>query len=125
MDQDWPEDGSQLSFTYLVGAVLHAVHECYELKKKDSGDVDWQGPPLPKFLESSCLDFREKLTAESLAYAREERGLSAIEVLVGIAVQLGMEQGRRRHQEEIQHDVEKVYAASNIIKNTAFDLLEK
>lgn len=92
---DWPADDCNLSFWELTNPVCAALKKIYSLKRKNHGDVEWTGPSTPKFLLSTSLTFEERLSKDMLDYDEHEQGRDPLEILVGIAVQLGMEQERR------------------------------
>ena len=57
--------------------------------------ITWTGPLLTtNDILTSCPNIDEQLTTEKLAEA-QERGRDPVDVVIGIALQLGIEQGRR------------------------------
>lgn len=92
---DWPTDDRNLSFWELTNPVCAAIKKIYSLKRKNHGDIEWTGPSTPEFLLSTSLTFEERLSKTMLDYDEHEQGRDPLEILVGIAVQLGMEQERR------------------------------
>ena len=76
---------------------MDLIRQAYSLKRKAAikKGLDWKGPSLPKSLRATCFEFHEKVSAESLRYDEEEQGRDPLEVIIAIAVQLGIEQGRR------------------------------
>lgn len=95
LDEDgWPIDGGPLPFEDIANPVLAAIHQAYALERKDRNIV-WVGPNIGKDDRACCLPPNEALSAESLRYQEDEQGREPIEALVTLAVQLGIEQGRR------------------------------
>ena len=92
---DWPEEDGTLRFWELTNPVCAAIKEIYNLKRKNHGDIEWTGPSTPEFLLSTALEFSERLSKDMLDYDEHEQGRDPLTILVGIAVQLGMEQERR------------------------------
>ena len=94
---DWPENDKVLSFWELTDPVVDLVRQAYSLRRKAAikKGLDWKGPSLPKSLAASSFPFDEKVSAENLRYDEEEQGRDPLTVIIGIAVQLGIEQGRR------------------------------
>ena len=112
---DWPSSDGILSFEDLTNPICEAIRTIYTLKKHDYGDIKWTGPALPKFLAVTCLTFDERLTKAMLDYDAEDQGREPLEVLVGMAVQLGMEQERRM----------KACSGDNDLVDTARSLLRR
>ena len=101
----WPKDDGTLSFRNLTGPVCAAIRDIYSLKRKTHGDIEWTGPATPKFLLSTSLTFEERLSKEMLDYEEYEQGREPLKILVGFAVQLGMEQERRRMACSSDHEL--------------------
>jgi len=103
----WPKDGTEMSFYELTAPVIDALKQVYDFEacRYPSVDVHWNGPELPKSMRATCLLYDERLTAESLRYDEEEQGRDPLEVIIGIAVQLGIEQGRRIHKKDLTLDI--------------------
>lgn len=95
MSKQWPKSGT-LPFDDLSDAVLKAINELYTLKRKTPKDIKWTGPPLEEsILTSVCIQPENVLTIDMLEYEENDQGRKPIEVLIGIAIQLGIEQGIR------------------------------
>ena len=94
---DWPEDDKIAQFPDLCDPVVDLVRQAYSLKRKPAikKGLDWKGPSLPKSMRATCFEFQEKLNAENLRYDDEEQGRDPITIIISIAIQLGIEQGRR------------------------------
>jgi len=106
---EWPVDNKPTSFYHLSGAVREAVDFCYTLRRKNSKeDVPWNGPPLPEFLKAQCHEFHDALTADKMEYQLEGQDRDAMDVIIGIAMQLGMEQGRRSLKQDIDDELKVV-----------------
>lgn len=92
----WPVDGSPLLFGDLTTPVRKALRTIYRMKARPIiDDIPWTGPPNGKREDVSCFSPQEALTKQALDYDREDQGRDALDVLLGIAVRLGIEQGRR------------------------------
>lgn len=94
----WPKDGSTVSFRDLIQPVREAIEFAYEMKRKNKNrTVPWKGYNVGK--ETLVSDFApdEKLKAGNLRYNLESQGRDALDMILGIAVQLGFEQGKRLH----------------------------
>lgn len=94
--REWPADGSPVKFDFIAEPVVKAMRHCYRMKRRNKdSDAPWSGLPLGRREQASCLNPKEALTAKSLAYVKEDQFRSAVEVIIGVAIQLGIEQGRR------------------------------
>ena len=87
--KDWPDDGSTLVFDDLVEACRSAFlagARWHEQPSKTSKGIAWTGPDLTSGPPAEALLSAEWLTDRRRTY---------LEVILGIAVTLGIEQGRR------------------------------
>ena len=96
MLKQWPADGSTVSFGDLVDP-LRKVLRRGEYAGYDIGEREKAG----------CLSPDEALAPEQLDRYRE-RGTDRAAVVLGIAVQLGIEQGRRMAIQEAVREVERM-----------------
>lgn len=92
---DWPGDGSPTQFTSIVDPLRDAVDHLYELRRLPEKDVPWTGLEIGQRELGGNYGAVERLTAASLRYDEEEQDRDPMRVLLGLAVQLGIEQGRR------------------------------
>lgn len=95
----WPQHGKPSTHAKLTKRVSTAIKSAYKLKRatQRSGaptDITWKGPELGMQTRGVAGSAALQLSQASLAYAAE-RGRDPIDVLTGIAVSLGIEQGRR------------------------------
>lgn len=94
--EDWPKDGKTVNFREMTEPVVDAIRFAYRLERQNDGqDIPWHGLALGKGETVCGPQPDEKLNAENLRYDDEDQGRDALTVLVGLAVQLGIEQGRR------------------------------
>ncbi len=95
-NRPWPDGDATLPFSELVKPVCAAIRRAYRLERVDrDSDVPWNGPELPESMRAADIEYDKRLTAKGLAFDLDDQGREAIEVIVGIAIQLGIEQGRR------------------------------
>ena len=94
---EWPKDRREpVDFDDLARPVVDAIKSAYDLKRKNRGrDIPWTGPPVGKSEAATCCDHAELLSAEGMGWQEDDQGFEAIEVIVAIALRLGIEQGRR------------------------------
>ncbi len=95
----WPAKGTA-NFEDLTGPVCEAIRFAYDLSRKNqSRPIPWTGYTIgaQELVGGSPPHLR--LERDNLYYDQHDQGRPALEVLVGIAVQMGIEQGRRMEQE--------------------------
>lgn len=91
----WPDQSKTVQFTDLTDPICEAIRFAYDLKRKHQNkDIPYKGYDIGKV--TGCYQPDENLTQESLEYQDENQDRDALQVIVGIAVQLGIEQGRRQ-----------------------------
>ena len=92
----WPDDGSPLDYQSLADPIRKAVRFAYEMSRKNVGhSVPWNGPAIGRPEAATSLEAKHRLSAEALKYSEEDQGRDALDEIIGIAVQIGIEQGRR------------------------------
>ncbi len=99
----WPKDPKQtVRFADLAEPVHKAISFAYTLKRKNHGkDVPWSGFDIGESMKACCLSPHEALTKDNLAYDKNNQDRDPMNILIGIAIQIGIEQGRRIQLEEI------------------------
>jgi hypothetical protein len=91
----WPDNDEPLDFDSLTTPLLKAIKFAYKLERKNKGQaIPWSGPDSGVHAGYS-LHPKQQLSAENLRYSDEEQGRDALEELIGLALRLGIEQGRR------------------------------
>ncbi len=100
---DWPDNDETLDFSDLTEPIVDLIRQAYWLNSAHSTKkgLVWRGPSLPKSLAATCHPYDEALSAERLRYNDSEQGIDPLMVIVGIAVQLGIEQGRRMNASKV------------------------
>lgn len=95
--KQWPDDDKPASFEDITDPLCAAVRFCYGLKRKNKDkDIPYRGYDIGKHCAHVALRAEEKFSVERLVgYSEEEQGRDALVEIMGFAVQLGMEQGRR------------------------------
>lgn len=95
MDKCWPDDGGTVGFSDLCGPVCDAIRFSHSLRRVNVGlDIPWGGFNIGSSELATCFSPSAQLSAEMLA-SDADQGRDVLDVCVGIAVQLGIEQGRR------------------------------
>jgi len=95
MSKPWPSDGSPVGFTSIVEPLRDVVRQLYKLERRPLKNVDYKGFDLGQQEKVVCLRPHDALTAENLRYSEEDQGRDPITEVLCLAVQLGIEQGRR------------------------------
>jgi len=100
------------TFEELVKPVVKALKAAYTLERKPLADIKWRGPNISN---GFSLSPSERLTAENLRYSEESQGRFALDEIVGIAVSLGIEQGKNLaameyEKRELVHQAELLIA---------------
>lgn len=94
--KEWPEKSAIVRFTDITKPVIRAMKFAYTLKRKNrQRDIPWEGLDIGKEEQVGCFSPVDKLTAFNLEYSLDSQGRDALTEIVGVAVQLGIEQGRR------------------------------
>lgn len=92
----WPKNGKTVRFSDLVKDIKKAVLFAYDVKRKNrKKNIPWNGYDIGDAEKVCCLCPDDHLTAENLRYSESEQGRDALDEIIGLALQLGMEQGRR------------------------------
>ena len=95
--KDWPKDQNETaSFTDLTEPLREVVSQAYVLKRKnEEKDLNYDGYNVGQDTLVCSHDPVTALTATQLKYDNDEQGRDAMKIILGIAVQLGIEQGKR------------------------------
>ena len=90
----WPEEDKPANFNDLHSDIVGAILFAYDCKRQNEGkSIPLAGPDAPETAGSAPGSVT--LSAENLAYAEKQHGVSALDEIVRVAIQLGIEQGRR------------------------------
>jgi len=102
----WPKDDKPAPFSKIVGPLRSAIEFAYDLKRKNCNkSIPWGGLDVGNREKVTCLSPRKKLKKASLDFQLEDQGRDALDAILEIAVQLGIEQGRRMTVERLQNGV--------------------
>ncbi len=96
MKNEWPEKDKVAYFEDLTKPIVKAIKFAYSIRRKNKDkDVPWTGPGVGASERACCPPPKEMLSAENLKYSMDDQGRNALEEIVGVAIRLGIEQGRR------------------------------
>lgn len=100
--KEWPENSKVVRFSDITDPVKEALQVAM-----DKGDavyedgIEWTGLMQGKFTAAVALAPTVALHAQNLTYSNEEQGRDVYNEIISIAVQLGIEQGRRMMVEQL------------------------
>lgn len=99
--KDWPEDGSPADFVDLVTPLVEVFEKLYEIGWENTDeDIVYDGYEIDDL--HICIAAEESFTSENLHWQQSDQGREPIEILLAIAVQLGIKQGRKLAAEKRQ-----------------------
>lgn len=101
MSKPWPTDGSPVGFTSIIEPLRDAIKQLYTLERRPFKDVDYKGLEMGQHAKAICFSPCDALTVENLQYAEEDQGRDPMTEVLSIAIQLGIEQGRRIERSKI------------------------
>lgn len=115
--KEWPKDGKYLPFRELVRPVRAAVEFAYRLERTNVGrDIPWDGPNVGKDTLVCAFSPAETLLAGNLKYSEEEQDRDPLTEIIGVAVQLGIEQGRRMAAEKLDSPLTMIEQGLEIVR---------
>lgn len=89
-------DDEPYTFDEMADPILKAIRFAYKLRRRNLGkSIPWNGPRLGRNMRANSPEFEHRLSAENLAYSQEDQGRNALDEIIGVALQVGIEQGRR------------------------------
>lgn len=119
--KEWPEGNEIATFGKIAEPLKAAILFGYKVTRKAKGkDVPYDGYGVG-VLNANCSSPEDALKAEGLEYS-EERGRDLLDEIIGIAIQLGMEQGRRMTMKQFS---EKRYIIARAISRETEKILEE
>ena len=116
--KQWPAKNKSVNFYELCEPICKAIRFAYQLTRQNEGvSLPWDGLTIGERELVTCFSPDERLSKEQLEYDEEDQGRDALDVLVGLAIQLGIEQGRRMTTAEHMPDSELcVMLANQVIR---------
>lgn len=94
--KQWPDDDKPASFEDITDPLCAAVRFCYNLERQNQDlDIPYEGFDIGKHCSHVSFGAKEKFTVNNMRYSDEDQGRDALTEIIGFAVQIGMEQGRR------------------------------
>ena len=101
--KSWPKDKTKtVPFSELVESIRAALKFAYRFERINiKRTIPWKGYDIGERDKVCCFSPDEALQKINLAFDLEDQGRDALDVIIGIAIQMGIEQGRRYHAERI------------------------
>ena len=114
VDKRWPDENGTVQFHELCEPVEDAIRQLYRLRFRGYRDVNWKGYNIGKRDLACSFSPSKALNASNLRYSQTDQGRTPLGEIVGVAIQTGIEQGRRvlwEEQEMERHllELEKEY----------------
>jgi len=92
----WPENDEPAEFGEIAKPILKAIRFAYRIRRRNKDkDIPWIGLDLGQDEKVTCIRPMDLLTVDGLAFSLEDQGRNTLEEIVSLAIQLGIEQGRR------------------------------
>lgn len=103
----WPKGNKTVMFTDLVAPCRSAIEFAFDLKRKNRNrSIPWGGYDIGSDTKVTTFAPDEALRLRNLRYNEQDQGRDALDVILGIAIQLGIEQGRRVAYERLETTVD-------------------
>ena len=97
----WPVDDDKISFDSIVNDFALAIRFAYTLRRKNYWlEIPYNGHDIPEWLKASCLPADQQVTMENLVRQEKDQGRPALDVILGVALQVAMEIGYRRGKKD-------------------------
>jgi hypothetical protein len=102
--KNWPADDTEtVYFSDLTKSVADVIRFGYEMKRRNRNkNIPYNGYNTDMEEHAGDFDPVIKLKAKKLKYAEEDQGRDLLIEAIGIAVQLGIAQGRRIQRERMK-----------------------
>jgi len=93
----WPENNKPAaSFESIVAPLKAAIKFAYKMSRQNiNKNIPYKGFDIGQSQLAGCFHANESLSAKQLQFVLEDQGRDALDEILGLAVQLGIEQGRR------------------------------
>ncbi len=124
--KEWPEDNKTVMFDELTEPIIKAIRFAYDVtRKNENKDIPWEGLDIGKSARACCFSPPEALAASNLRYSLDDQGRDALEEIVGLAVQLGIEQGRRVTYDDLSGRMDSFKTMFNVLKESMEQLYKQ
>ena len=108
--KQWPDDDKPTQFSQMADSICDAIRFAYSLDRQNEDlDIPWNGLNIGKEDRRTCHQPIEQLSTDTLACS-EDQGRDALDEIVGLAIRLGIEQGRRIFKDSTEYSMMKIRA---------------
>lgn len=91
-------------FSELVKPIKKAILFAYDLKRKNENkNIPYKGYNIGEKSLVTCFSPVETLRVKNLKYSLEDQGRDALDEIIAIAIQLGIEQGYRIFKDSTEY----------------------
>ena len=99
---EWPEDGSPALFENLSTPIVSAIRFAYHLERQNQHkNIAWNGPPWTTLYP--VVKTEERLKAGILTQLWHKNNKTALDEIIRLAIQLGIEQGERLFKQTTEY----------------------
>jgi len=105
----WPKDDKIVSFVEITEPIREAILFAYTIKRKNKNrSIPWNGLDIGEDEKCTCFSPKDQFHLDNLRYSEDEQGRDALDEILGLAVRLGIEQGRRIFKNSIEYTCMKI-----------------
>ena len=114
MTRKWPHHIEPADFEFdILNPVVKWIIDYYELHSNEIHDPrnhkdipEWDGLPLGFHDRAVAVEPNDCLAREGLEWSYDDQGRTPLEAIISIAIQLGIEQGRRLHAGKLLESID-------------------
>lgn len=112
--KQWPDKNEMVDVEKLLTPVRHSLGRAYRLTRINQGaDIAYEGYDIGKELRVTSLSPKQALTAVELEWSESQHGRDALDTILLIAFQLGVEQGQRFEREKVEEKLDLLHLILN------------
>lgn len=106
----WPKkDDKPISFSAICEPIRDAILFAYDIKRKNANkNIPYKGYDIGYSEQATCCSPNEKFTVKNMKYSLEDQGRDALDEIITVAVQLGIEQGRRVFKSSTEYQLKEL-----------------
>ena len=92
----WPDNDKPAQASDILKPIRDAIEFAYTLRRKNEGlDIPYTGHDIGEEEKACCISPHNGINAEAIEFALDHNGMDALHEILGLALLLGIEQGRR------------------------------
>ena len=102
----WPDNDQPARFRDIADPIRAAIEFAYKLERQNKNrSIPWNGLDIGKTEQAGCFRPKQQLARMNLKISLEDQGRDALDEIIRICIQLGIEQGRRLERSATEHDI--------------------